>query len=135
MYDGIRLHVARSYTSSADSPFYLIPSLTPSIHLLLGPSLFLLPCPFISIDLLHTRCSSASTSFPGLSLRFPPLSLSPFSSSNYDLARNTDVDLCSCILIRDFLTRRTYFFQAYTVPSNISKLPALEPYYMTSLDQ
>ena len=36
MYDDIRLHVARSYTSSADSPFSLISSLTLSNHLLLS---------------------------------------------------------------------------------------------------
>ena len=36
MYDDVRLHVARSYTSSADSPFSLILPLTPSNHLLLG---------------------------------------------------------------------------------------------------
>ena len=43
MYDDIRLHVARSYTSSADSPFSLISSFTLSNHLLLGLPLFLLP--------------------------------------------------------------------------------------------
>ena len=53
MYDDIRLHVARSYTSSADSPFSLISSFTLSNHLLLlGLPLFLLPCTFISIALL-----------------------------------------------------------------------------------
>ena len=36
IYDDIRLHVARSYTSSPDSPFSLISSLTLSNHLLLG---------------------------------------------------------------------------------------------------
>ena len=36
MYDDIRLHVARSYTSSPDSPFSLISSFTLSNHLLLG---------------------------------------------------------------------------------------------------
>ena len=36
MYDDIRLHVARSYTSSADSPFSLMSSFTLSNHLLLG---------------------------------------------------------------------------------------------------
>ena len=53
MYDGIRLHVARPYTSSADSPFSLISSLTMSTHLLLGLHLFLLPCTFITIALLQ----------------------------------------------------------------------------------
>ena len=42
MYDDIRLHVARSYTSSADSPFSLRSSFTLSNHLLLGLPLFLL---------------------------------------------------------------------------------------------
>ena len=51
------LHVARSYTSSSGSPFSLIPSLTLSMHLLLGLPLFLLPCTFISIALLPTQCS------------------------------------------------------------------------------
>ena len=54
MYDDVRLHVARSYTSSADSPFSLISSFTLSNHLLLGLPLFLLPCTFISIALLPT---------------------------------------------------------------------------------
>ncbi len=54
MYDDIRLHVARSYTSSADSPFSLISSFTLSSHLLLGLPLFLLPCTFIYIALLPT---------------------------------------------------------------------------------
>ena len=35
IYDDIRLHVTRSYTSSPDSPFSLISSLTLSNHLLL----------------------------------------------------------------------------------------------------
>ena len=52
MYDNIRLHVARIYTSSADSPFSLTSSFTLSKHLLLGLPLFLLPCTFISITLL-----------------------------------------------------------------------------------
>ena len=46
IYDDIRLHVARSYTSSADSPFSLISSFTVSNHLLLGLPLFLLPFTF-----------------------------------------------------------------------------------------
>ena len=54
MYDDIRLHVARSYTSSADSPFSLMSSFTLSNHLLLGLPLFLLPCTFITIALLPT---------------------------------------------------------------------------------
>ena len=58
MYDDIRLHVARAYTSSADSPFSLISSLTLSNRLLLGLPLFLLPYAFISIALLPTYCSS-----------------------------------------------------------------------------
>ena len=54
MYDDIRLHVARSYTSSADSPFSLMSSFTLSNHILLGLPLFLLPCTFIIIALLPT---------------------------------------------------------------------------------
>ena len=54
MYDDIRLHVARSYTSSANSPFSLMSSFTLSNHLLLGLPLFLLPCTFITIALLPT---------------------------------------------------------------------------------
>ena len=42
MYDDIRLHIARSYISSADSPFSLISSFTLSNHLLFGLILFLL---------------------------------------------------------------------------------------------
>ena len=41
MYDDIRLHVAQSYTSSADSPFSFISSFTLSNHLLVGLPLFL----------------------------------------------------------------------------------------------
>ena len=58
MCDDIRLHVARSYTSSADSPFSLISSFNLPNHLLLGLPLFLLPCTFITIALLPTSCSS-----------------------------------------------------------------------------
>ena len=46
MYDGIRLHVARSYTSSSDSPFSLISSFTLPNHLLLGLPLFLFTSTF-----------------------------------------------------------------------------------------
>ena len=64
MYDDIRLHVARSYTSSADSPFSLMSSFTLSNHLLLGLPLFLLPCTFITIVLLPTQCSSLRITCP-----------------------------------------------------------------------
>ena len=64
MYDNIRLHVAWSYTSSADSPFSLISSFTLSNHLLLGRPLFLLPCAFITIALLPTQCSSLLITCP-----------------------------------------------------------------------
>ena len=50
----MRHHLARSYTSSADSPFSLISSFTLSNHLLLGLPLFILICTFISIALLPT---------------------------------------------------------------------------------
>ena len=52
MYDDIPLHVVRSYTSSADSPFPLISSFTLSNHLFLGLPLFLLPCTFNSYVVL-----------------------------------------------------------------------------------
>ena len=64
MYDDIRLHVARSYTSSADSPFSLMSSFTLSNHLLLGLPLFLLPCTFTTIALLPTYCSSLRITCP-----------------------------------------------------------------------
>ena len=57
VYDDIRLHVALSYTSSADRLFSLMSSFTLSNHLLLGLPLFLLPLGpilFISISLLPT---------------------------------------------------------------------------------
>ena len=54
MYDDIRLRVARSYTSSADSPFSLISPLTLSYHLLLGLPLFRLLCTLNSITILPT---------------------------------------------------------------------------------
>ena len=71
MYDDIRLHVTRSYTSPADSPFffYIIPnSVQPSS--LRSSSL---PSPLY----FHYHCHTTSTSFPGLSLPFPPLLLCP----------------------------------------------------------
>ena len=49
MYDDIRIHVARSYTSSASSPFYLVSSFTLSNPLLLALPPFFLPRTFISI--------------------------------------------------------------------------------------
>ena len=64
MHDETRLHVARSYTSSADSPFFLMSSFTLSNHLLLGLPLFLLPCTFITIALLPTQCSSLRITCP-----------------------------------------------------------------------
>ena len=64
MYDNIRLHVAWSYTSSADSPFYLMSSFTLSNHLLLCLPLFLLPYTFITIALLPTQCSSLLITCP-----------------------------------------------------------------------
>ena len=64
MYDDIRLHVARLYTSSADSSFSLISSFTLTNHLLLGLPLFLLPCTFITIALLPTQCSSLLITCP-----------------------------------------------------------------------
>ena len=83
----IRLHVARSYTCSADSP-------CPFYHPLLCPAIFSLvflssiPCPFyfnfhrppsyVVFVLSHNMPThTTSTSFPGLSFRFPSLSLSP----------------------------------------------------------
>ena len=78
MYDDIRLHVARSYTSSADSTFYLLSSFTLSNHLLLGLHIFLLPC--ISIALLHTLAFHANdtrliaTSVPLSRISAPPQS-------------------------------------------------------------
>ena len=77
----VRLHVARSHTSSPDSPFTLISSLTLSNHLLLGLPLFPFPFTFIffflpNAPLFSSRDHITSTSFPGPSLRFPPLSYS-----------------------------------------------------------
>ena len=54
MYNDIRFHVARSYTSSAYSPFSLMSSFTLSNHLLLGLPLSLLPCTVITIALVPT---------------------------------------------------------------------------------
>ena len=64
MYGYIRLRVARSYTSSADSPFSLMSSFTLSNHLLLGLPIFLLPCTYITIALLPTQCSSLRITSP-----------------------------------------------------------------------
>ena len=65
MYDDVRLHIARSYTSSAESPYSLMSSFTLSNHLLLGLPLFLLPCTFISVSRYHlpeTRAEAARSS-------------------------------------------------------------------------
>ena len=59
----VRLHVAWSYTSSADSPFSLISSFTLSNHLLLGLPPFLLPCTFITIALLPNKLTLTTTPF------------------------------------------------------------------------
>ena len=67
---------------SPDSPFSLISSLTLSNNPILGLPLILLPCTSISIALLSSalifssHAHTTSTSFPGLSLRFHPFSLS-----------------------------------------------------------
>ena len=58
------LLVARSYTSSSDSPISLMSSFTLSNHLLLGLPLFLLPCTFITIALLPSSCSSLLITCP-----------------------------------------------------------------------
>ena len=61
MYDDVRLHLTRSYTSSADSPFSLISSFTLStISTYLLHTLFLLPCTFISIAPILHRPSAHS---------------------------------------------------------------------------
>ena len=54
MYDDKRLHVARSYTSSAHRSFSVMSSFTLSSHFLFGLPLFLLLRTFISIVLLPT---------------------------------------------------------------------------------
>ena len=84
MYDDIRLHVAWSCTSSADSPFSLISPLTLSYHILLArpsslPSSFYFHFhrpPSYVVLLSFPNAHTTSASFPGLSLRFPSLSLS-----------------------------------------------------------
>ena len=78
MYDDFRLHVAPSYTSSADSPFSLMSSFTLSNHLPLGLPLFLLTCTFKvslplpsfqrSFPLFASHARTTSTFFPILSL-------------------------------------------------------------------
>ena len=79
MYDDIRLHVARSYTSSADSPFSLMSSFTLSNHLLLCLPLFLLPYTFITIALLPTT----STFCPVFSCDFPHFRCPSYSFISY----------------------------------------------------
>ena len=81
MYEDIRLHVVWPYISSLalPSPRYH-PSHCPTIFSYAFP-LVILSCTFIPIVILPIPCFSLhhtnSTSFPGPSLRFPPLSLSP----------------------------------------------------------
>ena len=50
------LHAARSYTSSADSPFSFISPFTLSNHILLGLPLFRIHYTFITIALLLITC-------------------------------------------------------------------------------
>ena len=85
MNDDIRFHVAQSYTSSADSAFILISSLTLSNQLLLGlPPSYSLVLSFPSPSFLHrapifsSHAHTTSTSFPGLSLRCPHCSFHTF---------------------------------------------------------
>ena len=89
IFDDIHLHVARSYTSLADSPSF-ISSLTLSNHLLSVIQLFLPSYTVISIVLLPALCSSLHITCPAplssltvLSLRFLRLSLSPYSFISY----------------------------------------------------
>ena len=63
MWDDSRLHAARSYTPSPDSPFSLRSSFTQSTHLLFGLSL-LLPCTYIPIALFPTYSSSLLSTCP-----------------------------------------------------------------------
>ena len=62
--DDSRLHAARSYTSSPDSPFSLISSFTQSTHLFFGLPLLLLPCISIPITLFPTYSSSLLITCP-----------------------------------------------------------------------
>ena len=83
-YDAIRLHAARSYTSSASSPFSFISSFTLSNHNYLRsssppyPLYFSLPShSFLrSVPFFSSHAHTTSTLFPVLSLCSPPLSLS-----------------------------------------------------------
>ena len=68
--DDIRLHVAQSYTSSADSPFSLRSSFTLSNHLLLGIPLFLLPCrPYIHYHRPHSYVLFRSSHYKSIPLQ------------------------------------------------------------------
>ena len=67
MYDDIRLHVAWSYTSSADSPFSLMSSFTLSNHLLLGliynaPTVFIILWYMVIVSMAVTLAALSSLS-------------------------------------------------------------------------
>ena len=63
IWDDSRLHAARSYTSSPDSPFSLRSSFTQSAHLFFGLPLLLLPYTSIPVT-LFPKCSSLLTTCP-----------------------------------------------------------------------
>ena len=74
-HDGIRLYVARSYTSTPDSVVSLISSLTLSHHLLLGLPLLL--CTSTSIALHPTQCFSIHITYHFNLLSWTFIEISP----------------------------------------------------------
>ena len=78
-WDDSRLHAARSYTSSPDSPFSLESSFTQSAHLF-GLPLLLLPCTSIPITLFSSHARTIASSVLGPFLKSLPLSFFLWSS-------------------------------------------------------
>ena len=107
MYDGnaIRLHVARSFTSSPDSLWYHpLLWVCPTIFSRVFPSSFSLVLSFPSHSFLRSapifssHAHTTSTSFPGISLRFPRLRFPLYSLISYLVQlRNSHTHCSICI--------------------------------------
>ena len=125
------LHVARSYTSSADSPFSLISFLILSNHLILHISLFfqlffMLVLSFPSPSLIHSaplflsHINTISTYFPGLSLRIPPNFVVPLFLSFIILSSFVTQHMHPMIA---FMRLQIYFTVPPSMPMSLARIP------------
>ena len=112
IYHDIRLHVARSYTSSADSPFSAIPSRTLSNHFLVG------------VPLISSYAHATSTLVPGLSLWFPPLLLSLLFVHLWSCTASR---LRTSIVAFSFLRRPISFPVPFSMPISLLCTPVPVP--------